>query len=60
LFDETTFLGHLAFGLSQSVVSTTIGGGKVLMEDRQLKMNIDEERINARSRECAAELWKRM
>jgi putative selenium metabolism protein SsnA len=60
LFDETTFLGHLAFGLSQSVVNTTIGGGKVLMEDRQLKMNIDEERINARSRECANELWKRI
>ncbi len=58
--DETTFLGHLAFGLSQSVVDTTIAGGKVLMENRKLKINIDEERINARTRECAAGLWKRM
>ena len=60
LFDETTFLGHLAFGISQSVVDTTIAGGKVLMENRKLKMNIDEQRINARSRELANELWKRI
>lgn len=59
-FDETTFLGHLAFGISQSVVNTTIAAGNVLMQDRQLKLNIDEERINARSRELAAELWNRM
>jgi len=60
LFDETTFLGHLAFGISQSVVDTTIAGGRVLMENRKLKMNIDEARINARSRELANELWKRI
>jgi putative selenium metabolism protein SsnA len=59
-FDETTFLGHLAFGLSQSTVSTTIAAGKVLMDNRRLTLNIDEERINARSRECAAKLWGRM
>jgi putative selenium metabolism protein SsnA len=58
--DETTFLGHLAFGLSQSAVNTTIAGGKVLMEDKRLMLDIDEERINARARECAAQLWKRM
>ncbi|MDI6803553.1 MAG: putative aminohydrolase SsnA [Bacteroidota bacterium] len=60
IFDETTFLGHLAFGISQSTVDTTIAGGKVLMENRQLKIDIDEERINARSRECAQKLWDRM
>jgi putative selenium metabolism protein SsnA len=60
LFDETTFLGHLAFGISQSTVDTTIAAGKVLMENRQLKLDIDEERINASSRECAAKLWDRM
>jgi len=59
-FDETTFLGHLAFGLSQSTVDTTIAAGKVLMENRKLKIDIDEERVNARSRECAAKLWGRM
>ncbi len=60
LFDETTFLGHLVFGISQSVVDTTIAGGNVLMENRKLKLNIDEEKINARSRELANELWKRI
>ncbi len=58
--DETTFLGHLAFGLSQSAVNTTIAGGKILMENKRLLMGIDEEHINARARECAVKLWERM
>ncbi len=60
ILDETTFLGHLAFGISQSTVDTTIAAGNVLMENRKLMIDIDEERINARSRECAAKLWERM
>jgi len=58
--DETTFLGHLAFGISQSTVNTTIAGGKVLMEDKRLKLDIDEEHINVRSRELTVKLWERM
>jgi putative selenium metabolism protein SsnA len=58
--DETTFLGHLAFGLSQSAVNTTIAGGKVLMEDKCLKLDIDEERINALARKNTIKLWERM
>jgi putative selenium metabolism protein SsnA len=58
--DSTNVFGHLLFGASQSVVDTTIVKGKVLMENRKLLIDIDEERINARSRECAAQLWKRM
>ncbi|MGD0037701.1 MAG: putative aminohydrolase SsnA [Bacteroidota bacterium] len=58
--DETTFLGHLAFGISQSTVNTTIVGGKILMEDKCLKLDIDEEHINARSRESTVKLWERM
>jgi putative selenium metabolism protein SsnA len=58
--DETTFLGHLAFGISQSSVNTTIANGKILMENRRLMLNIDEERINARSRELSVKLWERM
>jgi len=57
--DETTFPGHLAFGLSQSSVDTTIVGGRILMENRQLTIDIDEEETAARSRELAAALWKR-
>ncbi len=59
-FDETTFLGHLAFGLSQSAVDTTIAGGKILMENKRLAPDIDEERINARARELTVKLWERM
>ncbi|MGA3144047.1 MAG: putative aminohydrolase SsnA [Verrucomicrobiota bacterium] len=53
-------LGHLVFGISQSVVDTTVVGGRVLMENRQFKLDIDEPRVNARARELAAELWKRL
>ena len=58
-FDESTFLGHLGFGLSQSFVDTTICGGKVLMERKKLKINLDEEEIAAKSLELARKLWKR-
>jgi putative selenium metabolism protein SsnA len=52
--------GHLVFGLSQAAVDTTIVGGRVLMENRRLALNLDEARINARARELAARLWKRL
>jgi putative selenium metabolism protein SsnA len=53
-------LGHALFGLSQAQVDTTIVGGRVLMERRQLKLDIDEARVNARARELARKLWQRM
>jgi hypothetical protein len=40
-------------------VSTTIVGGKVLMKDRELQ-TLDEDAINARSRDLAGKLWARM
>jgi putative selenium metabolism protein SsnA len=58
--DNTNFYGHLIFGASQSSVDTTIVNGKILMENHKLLIGIDEERINARSRECAQKLWDRM
>jgi putative selenium metabolism protein SsnA len=58
-FDENTFLGHLAFGLSQSLVDTTICGGKVLMEGKKLKIDLDEEEVAAKSRELSKKLWQR-
>jgi cytosine/adenosine deaminase-related metal-dependent hydrolase len=54
------FFGHLVFGVSQAAVDTTIVGGKVLMQNRQLTLNLDEERINARARELSEKLWKRL
>jgi cytosine/adenosine deaminase-related metal-dependent hydrolase len=52
--------GHFVFGMSQSAVDTTIVGGRVLMEHKRLTLDLDEPRINARARELAAGLWKRL
>ncbi len=57
--DDTNLFGHLVFGLSESAVDSTIVGGRVLMQNKKLKLNIDEERVNARARELAKDLWKR-
>ncbi len=57
--DAGSVLGHLVFGVSQSAVDTTIVAGRVLMENKKLTLDLDEERIAARSRELAAALWKR-
>lgn len=57
-FDTTTFYGHLMFGLSQSIVDTTIVNGKVLMENRQLQ-TIDESAVFQEARELSARLWQR-
>jgi cytosine/adenosine deaminase-related metal-dependent hydrolase len=49
---------HILFGFENSMVTTTICAGKVLMKDRQL-LFLDEAEITARSRELAQEVWKR-
>jgi cytosine/adenosine deaminase-related metal-dependent hydrolase len=58
-FNENTFLGHLGFGLSQSFVDTTICAGRVLMEGKKLKIDVDEEEAAAKSLELSARLWER-
>ncbi len=50
--------GHLLFGVTGRHVVTTVVNGQVRMENREL-VGIDEERMMARSRELAAEVWKR-
>jgi len=50
--------GHILFGVSGRAVQTTIIGGHVVMQDRQLP-GIDEEAVFAKARVCAAELWQR-
>jgi putative selenium metabolism protein SsnA len=57
--DESTFLGHFAFGITQAPVDTTIAGGRVLMAGKQLLLDIDEEEACRKSRELAARLWER-
>ncbi len=57
--NKNNFYDHLAFGISQSRVDTTIVNGEILMENGELKLNIDEERVCRKSRELAERLWKR-
>jgi putative selenium metabolism protein SsnA len=49
---------HILFGFHESMITTTIVNGQVLMKDRTL-MTLDEEKITARSRELAESVWER-
>jgi len=53
------FLGHLIFGLVDSTVDTTVCRGKILMQGKKI-LALDEERIAARSRELAPQMWQRL
>lgn len=55
--DETNINGHLLFGVTGRDVVTTIGNGKVLMKDREVKV-ADTKRVMAKCREESAKLWK--
>jgi putative selenium metabolism protein SsnA len=57
--DETTFLGHLIFGVSQATVDTTICAGRVLMAGKKLELELDEAEVAAEARERARALWER-
>lgn len=48
---------HIIFGFQQSMVTTTIVAGKILMKDRKL-LTLDEEEIAARAMEIAPRVWK--
>lgn len=49
---------HIIFGFHESMVTTTIVAGKVLMRDRQL-LTMDEEAIAARALQQAPGVWER-
>jgi putative selenium metabolism protein SsnA len=49
---------HIIFGFQQSMVTTTIVAGKVLMKDREL-LTLDEKAIGAKAREIAPKVWER-
>jgi len=50
--------GHLVFAMNESMITTTIVNGEVLMQDRQL-LTVDESEIKARCREAAPAFWAR-
>ncbi|HVF25923.1 MAG TPA: putative aminohydrolase SsnA [Anaerolineales bacterium] len=49
---------HIIFGIQQSMVTTTIVGGRVLMKDREL-LTLNEQEVSARAREIAPKVWER-
>jgi len=57
---EENWLGHFVYGITEAPVDTTIVAGKVLMEERQLRLDLDEGEVQARAREWAEVLWKRL
>jgi len=56
---EANFLGHLIFGLVDATVDTTVCKGKILMQGKKI-LSLDEDRLAARSRELAPQMWKRL
>lgn len=59
MLSEANFLGHLIFGLVDATVDTTVCKGKILMQGKKI-LTMDEERIAARSRELAPQMWQRL
>jgi len=53
------FPWHIIFGMDGTGVDTTIVGGRLLMQNREL-LTLDEEEICAKSRELAGKLWRRL
>jgi len=49
---------HILFGFHESMVTTTIVAGEVLMRDREL-LTLDEEAITAEARSLAPDVWER-
>ena len=49
---------HILFGFHESMVTTTIVAGNVLMKDRQL-LTLDEVEIAAKALELSQQVWKR-
>lgn len=57
-FNENTVNSHILFGMMGKSVTDTIINGKEIMRDRQI-LTVDEEKIFAKSREVAQNLWNR-
>jgi cytosine/adenosine deaminase-related metal-dependent hydrolase len=49
---------QIIFGIDGSHVTDTIGGGKVLMQDRRI-LSLDEAVISARAMELSQGVWER-
>ncbi len=56
---EKSLPGHLVYGIAGAPVVTTIVGGRVLMLDGKLLLDLDEQEVAVKAREAAERLWKR-
>jgi putative selenium metabolism protein SsnA len=57
--NSMTVLGHLIFGISAASVDTTIVNGRIVMKNKVINMNLDENEIMQKSRELSRKLWER-
>ena len=57
--NETNLNSHILFGVTGRNVDTTIINGRVVMDERRL-VDIDEEKVAAKSVELAQKLWNRI
>jgi putative selenium metabolism protein SsnA len=56
--DAGNLPGQIIFGFNESMVTTTIVEGELLMRDREL-LTMDEEEVTAQARELAPAVWER-
>ncbi len=49
---------HIVFGFHESMITTTIVAGRILMRNRQV-LTLDEEAVPRRANELAVETWQR-
>jgi putative selenium metabolism protein SsnA len=49
---------QIIFGFNESMITTTMVNGKILMKDRQL-VTLDEEKITCEARKLAPDVWAR-
>ncbi len=58
-FSADNIDGHMIFGMTGRQCETTMCAGKLLMKDREL-IGIDEQAVNAKTLESAAQLWNQL
>jgi len=56
--NEENLPWHIIFGFHESMITTTMVAGEILMKDRKLT-SIDENEVFSKSRELSQKVWKR-
>lgn len=57
--DGNSILGHMVFGVPVYPVNTTIASGRILMHDKKLLLDLDEEKLGAEALRLSTALWNR-